>query len=72
VSISSVVVVDDAGVIKSDMKSCPTFAISVTSLRKFCKSTNLPNPTRTQTKQFWFGSAKIWVLVPFVQFESHL
>jgi len=27
------------------------FAISVTSLRKFLKSMNLPNPT----KQFWFG-----------------
>ena len=45
-----------ASLIRSDKKSCPTFAISVTSLRKFCKSMNLLNPTKTHTKQFWFGS----------------
>ena len=54
----------EASLIKSDIKSCPTFTISVTSLHKFCKSMNLPNPTRTQTIQFWFGlgssGSRVW------------
>jgi len=54
----SSVVVDDGGVIKSDKKSCPTFAISVTSLPKFCISIRICR-TRPEPRPNSSGSVRV-------------
>ena len=72
-SITSVVVVNDGGVIKSDMKSCPTFAISVTSLPKFCISIRICR-TRPEPRPNSSGSVRVLHVHGFgsVRFEFYI